>query len=176
MTIDNTLSWETIANIATAVIALCALGLTWWQAAVSRNHNRLSVRPHLTLWRHLDNDNHRYQIDLLNNGIGPAVINSFSVMVDGVEIDGKASEKIEKAVKMLFPNCLYRLESGYVGKNYIMSEKESRVIGLLDFFGKQLTPQIVHDALNRVDLKIEYESIYGDKDCLDTSKDKESAS
>ena len=35
------------------IIAICALGLTFYQAYLSRKHNRLSLKPHLTRFIHV---------------------------------------------------------------------------------------------------------------------------
>ena len=72
---DSTNLVEIVA-LATAVVALAA---TIWQAAITRQHNKLSVRPVLTL--------HRREIDglieLKNNGFGPAIIRKYEIYKDG---------------------------------------------------------------------------------------------
>jgi len=166
---DECLSWDAVAAIASAVIALSALGLTVWQAVTARRHNRLSVTPHLTTWSHLDRGNNLYQIDLLNNGIGPALIKHFLIQVDGKSISGEASEPIEKALKILFPQYLYQSYQSYVTNGYMMSEKEARPLVRVQFCGERLpTSEEVDHAIKRVRLVIKYESIYGESDCLDT--------
>lgn len=167
------MSWEAIAGIASAVIALCALALTLWQAAVTRSHNKLSVKPHLATWSHTDEANNRYQIDLMNNGIGPALIKSFAIQVDGQTISGEGAEPMEKALKILFPQCIYHSRQAYLASGYMMSEKESRPLVIIQFFDSQLPkPEEVDRATKRVRLIIDYESIYGDKDRLDTDESK----
>lgn len=167
------MSWEAIAGIASAVIALCALALTLWQAAVIRSHNKLSVKPHLETWSHTDETNNRYQIDLMNNGIGPALIKSFAIQVDGQTISGEGTEPMDKALKILFPQYSYHSHQAYVVSGYMMSEKENRPLVIIEFFGSQL-PKLeeVDHATKRARLIIDYESIYGDKDRLDTYESK----
>lgn len=169
MPTENCISWEAIAGIASAVIALCALALTLRQAIVARRHNKLSVTPHLTTWSHSDEGNNRYQIDLLNNGIGPARIKSFSIQVDGQVINGEGTEPIEKALKILFPRYSYHSYQAYVANGYMMSEKENRPLVIIQFFGSQVPKsEEVDHATRRARLIIDYESIYGDKHRLDT--------
>lgn len=170
MPAENCISWEAIPGIASAIIALCALALTLWQIVVTRCHNKLSVTPHLTTWSHSDEGNNRYQIDLLNNGIGPARIKSFSIQVDGQAVDGEGTEPIEKALKILFPQYRYQpLYQAYVANGYMMSAKESRPLVIIQFSGPQAPkPEEVNHAIRKARLIIDYESIYGDKHRLDT--------
>lgn len=165
MTVDNGISWEAAA----AVIALCALGLTVWQAVVARRHNKLSVTPYLTTWSHSDGGNNRYQIDLLNNGIGPALIKSFLIQIDDRSISGEGTEPIEQALKILFPQYSYQPSLAYVANGYMMSEKESRSLAIIQFNGSPLpSPDEVKHAIKKARLIIDYESIYGDKHRMDT--------
>jgi hypothetical protein len=166
---DPILSWEAIAGFSTAVIALCAFFLTIWQVFVTRRHNKLSVTPHLTTWSYSDKVNNRYIVELLNNGIGPALINSFQIQVDGQPIIGNASETIEKALKILFPHYQYFSSQSYVARGYMMAAKEVRNLVTIQFLGDTLpSPEEVDHASNRVRLLIEYESIYREKSTLDT--------
>jgi hypothetical protein len=169
MPVETNLSSEAITGIASAVIALCALFFTVWQVTVIRRHNKLSVTPHLTTWYHSDDENNRYQIELLNNGIGPALIKSFLIQVDGQSINGEASEPIKKALKILFPQYCYESFQSYIASGYMMSEKETRALVVIQFNGELLPkPEEVDHAIKRTRLIIEYESIYGNDYCLDT--------
>jgi hypothetical protein len=68
-----------LGSLATAV---CALVATIWQAAISRKHNRLSVRPMLTLYRReIDG-----VITVKNNGSGPAIIQSYELYFGGKQV------------------------------------------------------------------------------------------
>ncbi len=165
------MSWEAIAGFSSAVIALCAFGLTIWQIIVTRSHNRLSVTPHLTTWTHSDKAKNIYAVDLLNNGIGPALINSFQIQVDGQPIIGEGTEPMEKALKILFPQYQYSSWQSFVSKGYMMSAKEARNLVTVHFLGEKLPrPEEVEHATKRVRLFTEYESIYGDKSTLDTAE------
>ena len=68
-----------LVEVGALVTAVCALVATICQAAITRRHNRLSVRPVLTL--------HRREIDglieLKNNGFGPAIIQRYEIYKDG---------------------------------------------------------------------------------------------
>ncbi len=165
------MSWEAIAGISSAVIALCAFFLTIWQTCITRKHNKLSVTPHLTTWTHSDKSKSLYSVELLNNGIGPALINHFEIQVDGYPMIGEGLEPIEKALKLLFPQYQYTSSQSFVSKGYMMSAKETRNLVTIQFHGENLPdPEEVEHATKRARLLIEYESIYKDKATLDTSK------
>lgn len=165
------LSWEAIAGFSSAIIALCALGLTVWQACITRSHNRLSVRPHLTTWRHLDHTNHCYSVDLINNGIGPAFVRSFKVSVDGHLVPGENYEPIEKALKILFPQYDFSSHQSYLGNGYGMAASETRPLLSLRFLGPSFPkPEEIDHALTRAHLLIGYVSIYDDEFEFDSDK------
>lgn len=87
-------------EIGTLVIALCALAATIWQAAISRRHNKLSVRPVLTLYRR-DIDGVIY---VRNNGSGPAIIKSYEIWKNGALVD-------EEHLPKLLPHAFEALDS-----------------------------------------------------------------
>ena len=75
------------------IIALCALGFTIYQAFVQRAHNILSVQPHLTSFshEHVENGVGKLHLQLMNNGLGPAYIKSFSIFMDEKPCDYDAA-------------------------------------------------------------------------------------
>ena len=58
--------WSWLSTNATNIIALCALGGTFWQANLSRRHNRLSVKPHIEIARGFDFNKQEYCVNMLN--------------------------------------------------------------------------------------------------------------
>jgi hypothetical protein len=158
------LNWQVITGIATAVIALCALALSIWQGMQTRRHNRLSFRPHLTPWTNRDAEKGFYTIELINNGIGPALIEEFLVKVDGKVISGQGVEPIEKGLKIIFPNLEYKSLLGYVAKGYSMVAKEKVTIVAIQFLKQPFpTLEFMDRASNRVSLDIPYKSFYGEQ-------------
>ncbi|CAG1021695.1 hypothetical protein DOJK_01178 [Patescibacteria group bacterium] len=115
-------NWEMCTGIASSVIAICALILSVWQGYLTRLHNRISVKPHLTTWSYdYIPGKGLCSIDLINNGIGPAVIKKFIIKVDGEVIKGEKSEPIKKALKILFPSYAYRSHQLYFNVGYVMA-------------------------------------------------------
>lgn len=167
--IQSSFSWEVVAALASAIIALCALFLTIWQARQTQRHNKLSVTPFLTTWSTQEFTSHHYRVLLLNNGIGPALIRSFAIEVDGHLVGGPPSDQVERALQLLFPNHNYTSEHGYVGPRYMMASKEERVLADITFTAPPFPPRAAIGAIDRrVRILIRYDSIYGDEVKLDS--------
>lgn len=83
-TVNSILSSDYLLS---TTLSLCALSLTLWQGYLTRKHNRLSTRPHLTLNSHLFVNGTFYAVDLKNDGLGPAFIKSISVFFDGEQLE-----------------------------------------------------------------------------------------
>lgn len=171
--LDCQLDWQIITGVATSVIALCALIYSIYQGKQSREHHRLSVRPKLTTWAHSqEHAKGMYAIDLINNGLGPALIKKFSIMLDGVKVPGNGIEQIDRAMNILFPGdkYLYELEYKHMGEDYAMGAKEVCQIVKIEFKGEEFPAKVhVKNKLARADLEIEYESFYGEKFTLNTA-------
>lgn len=169
--------WQTITGISTAIIALCALVFSIWQGVQARKHNKLSFRPHLTTWTHSEAEKGFYTVELINNGLGPAIIEDFVVKIDGSRISGDGTEPIEKGLKMLFPNLAYLANHSYVATGYSMAAKERCVILAVHFTNPPLpSKEFVEQALNRSDLDITYKSFYKEIFHLSTEEEKSNRS
>ena len=77
------------------IVAFVALGLALWQFWVLRKHNRLSVRPYLTAGYKADPADTlsdkgigSFKVEVINNGIGPAIINDCFIEIDGKKVPG----------------------------------------------------------------------------------------
>lgn len=162
-----------MAETASVIIALCALIFTLWHAHQVRKHNRISVTPHLATWTHTDQDNHSVVVELMNNGIGPAMINFVELRVDDKPVVGEETELVSKALKILFPNYEYTSHQSYFSDGYVMAEKEKRPFVAVKFFGERVpTAEEVSHAMKRSRLIIEYQSMYGRCFCLDSGEEK----
>lgn len=152
---------QTITAICSVFIAVAALFIAVWQARATRVHNRLSVKPQLVFERKVDNLPPVAQIILKNNGIGPAIVRAFDVQVDGNKIQPFDASKWETIVN----------EIGIQYKHFNGQNLEcGTIIGIgdinqilnVDTSGSQPVRD-VFDALFRINIIIEYESIYGKK-------------
>jgi hypothetical protein len=155
-------NWTIISNISIAVIALCALVISIWQGIQMRAHNRKSYRPHLTSHLKIKEGNTGFIVELINNGIGPAIIDSFHVFVDKHLQAGEDLQPLESAIKLLFPNNKYELSCGCVNKGYAMAQKEIRELVNIKFVGDKLPTVLEMDhAMKRASIDIKYQCFYG---------------
>lgn len=160
----NADDWSVITGISSVVIALSALGFSIFQGKQAQKHSKLSVRPHLTTRTHSDAEKGFYVVELINNGIGPAIIEEFTVKVDGKLVSGDGAEMIEKALKIVLPNLSYRSQQSYLGMGYVMAPKEKSTVFAVQFTGQPLpSKEFVEHAMNRGDLEISYKSFYNEK-------------
>ena len=130
-------------EIGTLVIALCAMAGTIWQAAIARKHNKLSVRPVLTLYRR-DIDGIIY---VKNNGTGPAIVKSYEIWKDGVLVK-------EEALMSLIPHA-FEAPDLTIGCAIAVGEKIELVKSAAYFDSSHVAP------LQALNFRIVYESIYG---------------
>jgi len=171
MTYANQISWEAVAAIASTIIALCALVLSIWQGYLSRRHNRISVRPHLTMWTHKYHNDGLYAADIVNNGFGPANIKCFAVKLDGKKIEGKETEPIVKLLQTLLKGFDYDSRQSFFSSGYMMAANEKRQLVEIRFKGdKKPSPTLMEELFKKADIYIEYESMYGEKFKLSTEK------
>lgn len=97
---------QRITNIATVSIALIALVFSASQLYLQRIQNHVSVEPRLNAYytneAKLDNEG----FHIVNNGLGPAFVESLDVMVNGKKVD--ATRKFSEAGRLLGLNteCL----------------------------------------------------------------------
>ncbi len=165
--------WSWLSSNAVNVIALCALGTTFWQAYVSRQHNKLSVKPYLTTWTHLQNDgaSNIFTVDILNNGVGPALIKSFQIYVDGQEVKGKDDELVKKAFKILFPTYQSEPDYAYMSKGYMMPPREKcHLVKAVFSTPIEVVEKEVEHAKERVRVVVKYESIYQEQQTFDSTE------
>lgn len=165
--------WDFDGKHVGELIAVCALGLTVYQAYLARSHNKLSVRPHLTQFTHRDKRPSQgvlvYRI--LNNGVGPAFIKSFEIFLDGQLVTDP-----DQALATVLPARQYNHSVTRLGNDYAMAAGEAKDILILALpLGEGDTLKQIEEKLNRFDLVIEYESAYKEPGRLDTRTEKQSA-
>jgi hypothetical protein len=82
MTTTPLLSSSDWIALSSAVVAICALGVSIWQGYVARLHCRLSVTPHIDVVFDVSGP-HGNDITLKNGGLGPAIVRSVEVTLGG---------------------------------------------------------------------------------------------
>lgn len=167
---------------AALLVAICALFLTISQSRATREHNRLTVKPHLTSFTERVADPERKGVvrvraTLSNNGLGPAIIRNFEPLfadrpINAADADGLA-EFVGKTVPVpILPGGCYFtvLREGYVlAKDQTLVVAELLIIPTLD------SPyDALKRALDQFHLRVTYESAYGQSfvyDSRDHEKD-----
>ncbi|EOV6281615.1 hypothetical protein ACOQ0N_001467 [Vibrio parahaemolyticus] len=147
--------------ICAAIISFVALGLGIYQSHLTRKHNKLSIRPILSISK-VSSYDRGLSYTLLNNGLGPAIIKKFGVMIDDKLIESSDNiifSALEKIGVEHFDVGYFTLESG---EAYNVGEE----LLLLGFVDKESNPDKyanLDKVMPRFKFYIEYECIYGDK-------------
>lgn len=163
--------WSWLSTNATNVIALSALAATFWQASISRKHNKLSVKPYLTTWNTTTPDGYAV-VKIINNGVGPAHIKSFSIYVDGQKMTGEALEPHGKCLNIIFADYPFSWYGAYLGVDYMMSSNEQKDLIAIKFTGEKLPSDLeIEHRSKRARIVIDYESIYEEKFIYDSEQE-----
>jgi hypothetical protein len=155
--------WEFSGRNIASILAVCALGLTAYQAIAMRRHNHLSVRPHLGSFsaRTLSPSEGRITISLVNNGLGPAFIDSFSVTLDSQPVNARVPLELEVAINRRLGSRPRNFAVGTLARGAAMLKDEIRELLRLQF---PATSQAEFDGANaqldRMRLVITYHSPY----------------
>ncbi|PLX95576.1 MAG: hypothetical protein C0620_03920 [Desulfuromonas sp.] len=151
---------ETAISLASAFIALLALGVAIWQGIIARKHNRLSVKPILAIDTFLSLDHETIGIKLRNNGVGPLILKNISFQRGSV----RASLN-DGSFKNMLP-ALANRDFNFTGTSpgfslvpnesfwLISTSRHSDQNGLMD---------ILFDSLTGITIKFEYESVYQER-------------
>lgn len=155
-------AWDWVGDNVAAIIAVCALGFTAYQTYTTRRHNRLMVRPKLDLIgnRVLGSDRGKISLSIMNNGLGPAIIEAFDVTVDGKAIDLRVPSQVEAAIASLFgPKRNFTIGTFAVGA--AIRKDESRLVLEVEFPARdQIEYDAIESQLQRITVVISYKSLY----------------
>lgn len=77
---------DKILSISAILISIMTLAVSWYQTAIIRQQQRLSVLPYLS-FQNYGTGGANYKYALSNNGIGPAFIEKIYVTYKGKEYD-----------------------------------------------------------------------------------------
>ncbi|MCP4597836.1 MAG: hypothetical protein GY843_15290 [Neptuniibacter sp.] len=182
--------WLWLGDNMASIIAVCAMGITFWQGWLSKKHNKLSVKPHLTINSYY-NDRAEFQIviNLDSNGIGPAEIESHEILLDNKKLDiSDVHSTIKQLEGVFLPTFRFfnkegkevfikdRPQNDYLLSHSFHALEPKEVIGVdksipmirLGFHDEKLskvdldTIEAAKIAKSRLKIKIRYKSSYGD--------------
>lgn len=152
---------DTIIGLGATVIAIVALVYSIREANESRRHNRLSVKPVLIFETEVAQDDSIERIHLKNLGTGPAIIKSFTILIDDKPLKKLGNDRWGDVIEILntteIPFKYYWYDPGdVVGIN----EKNTLLTVTEEAYEKSPQKQLMADTLRRVGIIIEYVSIY----------------
>ena len=152
----------TITEGATFAIAISALVTAIWQGSVAQRHAKLSVRPRLFFdtVAFLDRE---AGLLLDNGGLGPAIIASFGLFVDGERVGGSETEDggWNEAFKRL-PNG-FAADTYWLGVGQIVKPGEMVFIISLSSPRSRQHLEELEDVIRRLEISVSYESMYGEQ-------------
>jgi hypothetical protein len=177
-------------NIPTLVVALLSAVVAALSAYLSNEarmvvsaHNRLSVRPIINMMYEKSSKYVKEEqstmgtlsIVLINNGIGPAIVESFDLFVGDERIIAKDDLKWEHAVLKLFPvdgeNAAPKRPGDDVfnlSKGYCIPARERLVLFKMSFTIEM--DSYVHQCLDRSRAVLVFQSLYKKFYVYDTDK------
>lgn len=149
-----------------ALLSLLVAVLVWWQsrkdAKLAKETAVMSVKPHLSLSTNRSPPEGIYQASIQNNGVGPALIKSFTVYIDGQEATASEHKRpLENAVLQLNLAIKKHSTVSLVEGSGVSAGEVEKIFDIeLHRENLPLTKDILVQ-LNRLDLKIEYTDLYG---------------
>ena len=152
---------EFIIALASIAIALSALAVAIWQGILMRRHNRLSLRPHLTFRQMMSEANPQFSLELLNNGIGPAIIKDFQVLLDGEREDHFEAQGWMALLDLI--GLKGRAIGASCGPDEFLAAGQSLQLIKYESQPAPIGTRELRKALRRIEIHIGYQSIYGDR-------------
>ncbi|MBW8367817.1 MAG: hypothetical protein K0M70_08170 [Arenimonas sp.] len=162
---DAPLTSSDIIAMSSAVIALCALGISIWQGYVTRQHNVLSARPIIELLACLG-DPEKDGIILKNAGPGPAIVRGITLTSDRVRFNLFSEHEFKKLLSAWTEGLSPTPTFGtlHVDDNTIIASGES-----VQFLAvNPYTPMAqlflrLEEKFGGMEIDVEYECLYGKK-------------
>lgn len=148
-------------SIAAVAMAFMALVVSIWNAAITKRHNRLSVRPHLSL-ANLHRPIGTVKIILSNTGIGPAIFRSFEVHMDGAGTVVTSMDAMGEAIKKLELNGTFEYYFPAEG-DALPSGESIELLSIEAASASRSELQQIRAGLGRLSFHVKYESMYREK-------------
>ncbi len=144
-----------VVAICATVIAVLSLAVSVCEARAARRHNRISVRPHLELRVGLP-QGRKAGLELINAGLGPAVITGTVLTLDGESL----GEYSEASVNLLRSKLSVRPSAVTFRKTILATDYDQFLLSIEPFDRAEHT-EFAGLLRHRLGLEIHYESLYG---------------
>lgn len=110
-------------------------------------------------------------IQIMNNGIGPAIIDVFEIFLDGQKLSSQKSADIERKVAEVLEAKTSKTSVTTLGSGYAMPKDQARTLLEVHFPAtSQDDIERIEKRLARFSLVIRYSSMYGDRYTFDPSR------
>ena len=160
---DGARGWQRLQSLLVLVIAVVAIVLAAWEGLENRRHNRLSVQPRMggEYSSGRQGDSQYVRISVENTGLGPAVIKSFRMYLDGKEVtrgDDSDRDRWNQIIAVIASDGMvvnaHAFGAGYffpAGRDFLLFEAR----------GTTPATGSIADIADRLALDVCYCSIYG---------------
>lgn len=163
--------WEIIGNNTSEIIALSAFILAAYQLYLSRKSSRLSVIPHIAHYASTTRNNGSaiYEFTIANTGMGPAKLTEWQLLFDGQDIEKSEYQVIDNYLNYLCAGKKSSITVGNLSEDHMIASGEQfKVLRVQVNIEKQIEFYDLEKSLDRLDLRVKYQSVYGDKYLLST--------
>lgn len=163
------MDWETSISLASAVVALCALGVTVWQGNQNYRHNKMSVRPKLTASENYQDDDkgRTVNFELINAGFGPAIIKDFILVYDGKEVSNNNRKTYEDFLQQLSKEVVFQSLYSFIPDSSLLAGERYELFSFRYKHGQDVS------FIDKLNLRVNYQSIYEDETFIyDSKKDR----
>lgn len=163
------MSSEIWISLASAVVALCALGVTVWQGRQNDKHNKMSVRPKLTASEDYEDDDkgRTVSFELINAGFGPAIIKDFVLVYDGKEVANNNRKAYEDFLRQLSQDVSFQSLYSFIPDSSLLAGERYELFSFRHKHGQDIS------FIDKLNLRVNYQSIYEDEIFVyDSKKDR----
>jgi hypothetical protein len=155
---------DSITAVCAVIIALASLVVTIMEARASRDYNRRSVRPVLQLVRVKLHGDTRTGLKIRNVGLGPAVIVSTAVRLDGNPVGSWDRETLVRLAGLNKPVPSF----GSLYDRTVIPAGDEQFLIFIDPFSEKRHAWFWQLVAHRLVLEVRYESLYGGENFVES--------
>lgn len=149
-----------VIAISSAFIALLALVATIWQARISREHNRLSVRP---MFHHVDERfwGEYVTLGIENAGLGPGMIDEIVFIDTETGSKLKPREFVDSLALALTHTKGHYEESHLVGDTAFVPGEQWSIVKFTMVSEEDADFEALSEIFDRTEILLKYRCLYG---------------
>lgn len=151
------------AETATIFIAVLALVVSVWSAYETRKHNRLSVKPSISISGVFTDDQDESGILVSNNGSGPAFLQKFDVYIESKKMPNSSPVKLGRAIQETLGISDIYLYVGVPSPGAVFKEGTThKILGTSEKLSNLSTDQLsrLSKAIPKIEFVVGFSSLY----------------